>query len=312
MSEFKFDKMKNLDIPDEWAENTITSISKSDNSKEKHIPYSRYVISFASLVFVVVISVVVFMMTNNDLFLSQTKDETVSVKQTEISTKNQSNVETSAPTQMQTESPTEECKEETDLTENDNEYTENDYPDEYEDPDESGSQNNDSSGNSNPGDSIQQGGSSNALKPNKSEYPFKNPHYASARPSGSSNSDPSSKPNSSVSSEYIVVPDYDTDKPAEEKGIHTFLSVNDMPLDNRNLYCKILTKEDETLLGNPDLYADERIVDVYKTDEKFAYISFCAGKNGGVIQNGEYKLYIYDDEGFYYRIIKMKIRWFDE
>lgn len=279
MSEFKFDKMKNLDIPDEWAENTITSISKLDNSKEKHIPYSRYVISFASFVFVVVISVVVFMMTNNDLFSSQTKDETVSVNQTEISTKNQENVETSAPTQMQTELPTEESTVETDLTENDNEYTENDYPDEYEDPDESGSQSNNSSGDSNP-----------AMKPNGSS-------------DGSLNN-----------IKYIVAPDLDTDKPPEEKYLYTsFLPYpyTGPAIGDEIFYCKIVNRGEKFILDDPDLYDESRKVGVYETDVDFITIRFCAGKNGGVTKNGDYDFYVYDADGVIQQIDRVRITWFN-
>ena len=282
MSEFKFDKMKNLDIPDEWAENTITSISKLDNSKEKHIPYRRYVISFASFIFVMVISVVVFMVTNNNNLLStsQIKDETVSVNQTEISTKNKENVETSAPTQMQTELSTEESTEETDLTENDNEYTENDYPDEYEDPDESGSQSNDSSGVSNP-----------AMKPNGSS-------------DGSFNN-----------IKYIVAPDYDPDKSPEEKYLYTsFLPYPYVgpATGDEIFYCKILNKGEKFSFQDPDFYDESRIVGVYETDEKFITIRFCAGKNGGVTKNGEYDFYVYDTDGVIQSIDRVRITWFDE
>lgn len=280
MSEFKFDKMKNLDIPDEWAENTITSISKSDNSKEKHIPYSRYVISFASLVFVVVISVVVFMMTNNDLFSSQTKDETVSANQTEISTKNQSNVETSAPTQMQTELPTEESTEETDLTENDNEYIDDTNPDEYEDPNESGSQSNNSSGESNP-----------AMKPNGSS-------------DGSSNN-----------IKYIVAPDCDPDKLPEEKYLYTsFLpsSYTGPATGDEIFYCKILARGEKFIFDDPDLYDESRKVGVYETDVDFITIRFCAGKNGGVTKNGDYDFYVYDADGVIQQIDRVRITWFNK
>lgn len=302
MSEFKFDKMKNLEIPDEWAEKTISTVSKLKNTSKMNIPYSRYALSFASIVFVVMLSVVVFMLTQNILSPDYEKKDksTIAVTQTEFSTIHQSNVETSVQTDIQTQSSTEEC------TEDDNEYIDDTNPDEYEDPDESS--NNSSSNNQNP-DSPNNPNvePNNGLKPNTPAEP-------SGKPNGIP-SDPACKPNGSGNTKYTVAPDLDTDKPPEEKYLYTsFLPYPYVgpATGDEIFYCKILNREEEFNFDDPDLYDESRKVLVYSSNENIVTIRFCAGKNGGVTKNGDYDFYVYDANGVIQKTDRVRITWFNE
>ena len=81
MSEFKFDKMKNLDIPDEWAENTIKKANKMN--KSEFIFDTRYVriAAYMSMLVIVLIGVFTFSLpqSNVDIKCATEKTELTSL-----------------------------------------------------------------------------------------------------------------------------------------------------------------------------------------------------------------------------------------
>ncbi len=263
MSEFHFEKMQNLDIPDEWAEKTILTATKLESTKNRNIPYNRYVVSFASVVLVVVLSVVVFMLTrdNSTVLSVDTNKESAIVQknETKISSSIQSTVETSHPTQVQTEEITEETC---------NEYIEETI---FEEPPEvSESQNSNPSGSSNSGSTSKPNGSSSSSSNNYKPVPP--PNYVETQPAT------------------------DYEEWLYSYHFHNIFMLEDLAED-RKVYCKIYSEDEGRFLGDPDLFSDEHL-----TEYKFINDTYCEYRYypihiGVLTKNGVYKSYFYNSRG---------------
>lgn len=280
MSEFNFDNMKNVEIPDLWVKNTISMTPKKP---EKTFSFRRrMVLAFSCVSFLLVClistSVFCFVATNDDIVLAteNTSSHNLSTDSNSMAHSNtEKNTEVTEIINSESElQPTEnqELSEET-MKESQEETTgdENKKPD-------SNKENN--------------------KKPNSDRIPSSPNGVPSAKPDSSSGSlnSGSSDPNGYPSKDEKPEVEENTDPPVEDYWMQHYFPT-ELVEENEPVYCKIYSVDDEKYLGNPDFNDEKYRAEIFITSSQYIYARYYPVKEGLLTKNGDYIIYFCRQNG---------------
>lgn len=262
MSEFNFDKLKNYEAPNEWAEKVI----KTANEKEKEKIYFtrgyRVAVICVCLILLCVMGFTVCL---------QVLDETiivpVNVEETVDSTKNPHmdniNVNITDKSDEDFEEESKSDKKETQLTESIEKETEKVEP-------------------------AKKKSEKETQKVDK-ESPTKKPQ--STKSIDKETQKPQTKPESTTP---YVEP---TETPIENKVVCTTTISKNLITDSDAIYCRIYDCDDDVYLGDENIYSSQHLAQIYGNSEESYYIRYFPVKNGVITKNGEYIAMFYDENG---------------
>lgn len=261
MSEFNFDKLKNYEAPDEWADKTIDSAKVL---KVQIIHRKRKV-----RIAILCICFIIFCMMSFT-FCLQILGETII---TPVNTEETTSTKKSPDSYMdniiyveKTENPHTEAVETTEK-ETVTKTLETEKPTQQKvESSEIKSENN--------------------KKPTTAVKPTKKP--SSQKPTTTVNKQPDNNSNT------IIEP---TETPIEYRVICS-TNINKSALENsEKIYCRVYSCDEDKYLGDDDIYSSEHIAEIYGENDIQYYIRYLPVKNGVIKENGEYIISFYDENG---------------
>lgn len=280
MSEFNFDKLKNLEIPDTWVDGALEVPPCSNKPPVIFVNLKRVITAVACLLVVCVLSIPIFIYTQKSDILSAqptvvTPTETQNAGLNTDSTKNtepaKSNEENTEPTK----------------TEETEDSTENVNPIEMDTETETtaSSKTESSNGETNP----------DKIPTNPQGSIDTNPDGVIREPDGGNE-----KPNSSTSKPSTTDPDKIPSKPAQVKLCRgSFLLEKIQP--DLKVYCSVHVYYDDELIGDKDLFSDQHIADISRVIEDaggdIVVAKYDPVKLGLIKQTEMYRFYFYNSKG---------------
>lgn len=281
MSEFNFDNMKNVDIPDSWVDGAL-NIPPENKTPIPFLKYSKIIAFASSIVLVCSISVALFFITNSSVAVPSVKNT-----ETECSTISQTNSQNVVNTENVTEKN--EQKDNTDATEVETETdsqaeeetiepTENQNPTEKEKPDSDVVK----------PDSGKPKPTENKEKPNKPTKPI-----------------PTEKPTESFTGDS---PPEDSPPDYEELSYISGFSNRRITAEihfsdfSSSVYCRIYDSKGH-LVGDNDLYSSKReaIQSDKISSESSEYFSYDYNVDnlGEILEKGNYEVVFYNEIGYF-------------
>lgn len=268
MSEFKFDKLKNYEAPDEWAERVI----KTANSKKKEKIYFtrgyRVAIICVCLILMCVMGFTVCLQVLDEAIIVP-----VNVEETVDSTKtpHMDNINVNIPNkngedfeeETKTDATEIDKEKETQATEPNKKETTNVEPTKKKPEKETQKV-----------DKVKP-----TKKPQSPEQNDKEPQK------------PSQKPESTTP---YVEP---TETPIENKVVCTTTIGKNMISSSDAIYCRIYDCDDDVYLGDENIYSSQHLAQIYGSSEDNYYIRYFPVKRSVITKNGEYIVMFYDENG---------------
>ncbi len=288
MSEFNFDKMKNIDIPESWVDGAL-NVEKEPKSPVLFLKYSKIIAFAASIVLVCCLSVALFFITNRNEAVPPVKNiETECNTQVQISSSNTEITENVTEKMTQSDN--------TDSTETETQpVTEVLETVEATEEKEISNDDGESSSNSEP------------LKPNQNPV---NP--GSSKPKPTENKEKPTKPKPTEKpTEEPVVDEPPQDSPPDDEDYLSYISefangkitaeihYSDF---SESIYCRMYDSKGY-LVGDNDLYSSKREaiqsekVSV-ESDEYFSY-EYNIDNLGENLKKGRYEVVFYNEKGYY-------------
>lgn len=259
MSEFNFDKLKNYDAPNEWAERVI----KTANSKKKERTFFtrgyRVAMLCICLILMCVMGFTVCLQALDEGFILP-----VNVEETVVSTKipHMDNVNVN-------------------VSDNDDDDFDNDSETEPEEETQE----------LEPTEKETQKVEPTKKKPEKETQkvdkvkPTKKPQ--SSKPSETQ------KPHKPESTKPYIEP---TEMPIENKVVCS-ATIDKSKMSGSSVYCRIYDCEDDIYLGSDDMFSSQNLADVYGSSDNELFVRIYPVKRGLITENGEYIVMFYDESG---------------
>lgn len=282
MSEFNFDKMKNIDIPESFVDAAL-KVEKEQKSPIPFFKYSKIIAFAASIVLVCSLSVALFFITNKNEAIPPIKNnETQCNTQVQISSTDTNTIE----------NVTEK------ITQSDNIETETQPVTEVLETVEPTEENSDNNGESS--------SDSNPLKPNK--HPE---NTDSVKPKPTENKEKPTKPNETQKPTDAPVIDEPQDGPPEYDESTSYISnfangkitaeIHCSDLSN-SIYCRMYDSKGN-LVGDNDLYSSKREATeadgiMAESQEYFSY-EYNIDNLGENLKKGRYEVVFYNELGYF-------------
>ena len=259
MSEFKFDKLKNYQAPDEWAQRVIDTVNEEKTVPIYHTRCFRATIVCVCMILVCVLSftfclqvldeTIIPSVNVNETFVSSTKTQNATLYEPDETQKESENELFSDPTENETE---DETKTSTDSTENVKPT------------------------NKKPEKETQK---PEVVKPTKKPQ--------SSKPSETQ------KPQKPESTTPYIEP---TEAPIEDR-VNCSTIIEKSKLSTGNVYCRVYDCDDDVYLGDDDIFSSQHLAEIYGSTDSSYYIRYFPVKSGVITKNGEYIVMFYDSNG---------------
>lgn len=261
MSEFNFDKLKNYEAPDEWAEKTIDSAHVLKVQMIHRKRKTRIAVLCVCFIILCVMSLTFCLQIFGEAIITPVNiEETTDVEKTPDSyMDNVIHVE-------KIENPHTEAVETTEK-ETVSVTTETEKPTQQEvEPSEKKSDNN--------------------KKPTTSQKPTKKP--SSQKPTTAVNKNPDNNGNTTIEP---------TETPVANRVICSTIIEKSALENSDRVYCRVYSCDEDRYLGDDDIYSSEHIAEIYGENDDKCYIRYFPVKNGVIKENGEYIITFYDESG---------------
>lgn len=246
MSEFNFDKLRNLNIPDEWADKTIQKVK---NKKQITIKNEFRITKLA----IVVSAVLIFIFSVFTFCLPQSNEDSVYLKQTKESTCSSGKNNQS----LMFQHSTKEYETIESITAKETESIPNDSYGNYD---------------VEPTEEEQSGVSLNT-------------------PDGSSSNNSDCSVNSSSAEEETQYDEW-----VESYHFLNIFMLSDLKED-RKVYCKVYSDDENRFLGDPNLFSDEHLNEYEFKNDTYCIYRYYPIQLGILTKNGSYTAYYYNSDG---------------
>lgn len=261
MSEFKFDKLKNLDIPDTWVDGALDVPPKKDSSPVIYVNFRRIITAVASLLVVCVVCVSLFFYKPDDSILL-TDPNAIETEGTENTTEsvaptgNVTQTENSEkPSSHQNSEPTD-SQQHTQISETESPTQQPTSPTEK-------------------------------VEPTEKETVPKPTTQPTDKPTEKPTQAPTQKPTQKPTTNVVVNPD-----PVICKGSYS-TNENSWGVASVDIFCK-LYDANGNLVGDQNLYSAQHEATIDSIYNDIVYVSYDPKSKGLTLAKGGYSFYFYD------------------